>query len=349
MVVLALLAITAVVQLKPPTAYDYKQVQLAASGNSVTATFTWQNKIMFSSSSDRGATWSEPVVVAEPGMVSSGRHRGPRVAFSGDALVISAIVGQKGGGKDGDLLTWRSTDRGQTWKQAARINDVEASAREGLHAMAPGPGGLVYAAWLDLRKPGTRLYGSVSRDGGATWSANEEIYSSPDGSICQCCHPSLAIDAKGTIFVMWRNALGGNRDFYYSFSTNSGKTFAKAEKLGIGSWKLDACPMDGGSIAIGKNSKPVTVWRREDAIYITMPDDLEREVHTGKDPSVAFGRDGAYIAWQDVDGIQVRTPGRVEPTTLDPEGSYVQLASLGDGTVLAAWERKGTIRFERIR
>ena len=45
------------------------------------------------------------------------------------------------------------------------MNDVEAAAREGLHVMAPG-GGLIYAAWLDLRQQGMRLYGAGSRDWG---------------------------------------------------------------------------------------------------------------------------------------------------------------------------------------
>ena len=346
----SLLAILAAAQLTPPTAYDYKQVQLAASGKSVAATFVWQNKVMFSSSTDNGALWTEPSVVGEAPALAAGRHRGPRIAFSEDAIVITFIAGKsEKRGADGDLFAYRSTDRGKTWKQTARINDVVDAAREGLHAMASGSKGFLYTAWLDLRKPGTRLYGSASRDGGLTWSANEEIYQSPEGTICQCCHPSLAIDSHDVIHVMWRNVIDGNRDFYLASSKDGGKHFSVAEKMGIGSWKLNACPMDGGDLVIAENGKPVTVWRREDAIYVAIPGELEREVHVGKDPSIALARDGTYFAWRDDQGIEVRTPGKVEPSLLDADGAYPQLLTLQDGTVLAAWEHKGQIRFERLR
>ena len=35
-------------------------------------------------------------------------------------VVVTAIVGEVGGGKDGDLLAWRSTDRGATWSAAGQ-------------------------------------------------------------------------------------------------------------------------------------------------------------------------------------------------------------------------------------
>ncbi len=45
--------------------------------------------------------------------------------------------------------------------------------------------------WLDLREKGTVLYASKSMDHGETWSKNILVYRSPDGSICECCHPSI--------------------------------------------------------------------------------------------------------------------------------------------------------------
>ena len=65
---------------------------------------------------------------------------------------------------------------------------------------------------------GTKLYGARSRDGGVTWSKNVLIYESPDGTICQCCHPSAAFDPGGQVLVMWRNCLGGARDMYLKSS-----------------------------------------------------------------------------------------------------------------------------------
>ena len=59
--------------------------------------------------------------------------------------------------------------------------------------------------------------------------------------------PVLAIDATGQIVVMWRNWLGGSRDMYLARSRD-GVTFSKPEKLGTGTWQINACPMDGGGL-----------------------------------------------------------------------------------------------------
>src|SRR6478752_5388265 len=158
---------------------EYRQPQLAATNEMVAVTFGAGKSIYFSASRNRGETFSAPVKVADVPMLSLGRHRGPRVAITPSAIVISAAVGTKmPPGSDGDLKAWRSTDGGKTWSGAGSINDEPASAREGLHSMAAGGNGLLFATWLDLRSKGTRLYGASSKDGGATWSRNVAVYES---------------------------------------------------------------------------------------------------------------------------------------------------------------------------
>src|SRR5581483_10651378 len=200
---------------------------------------------------------------SDRGVLSLGMHRGPRIALVGKTIVISAVVGERGKGADGDLLAWRSLDNGNTWSEGVRINDVPAAAREGLHGMASDGKDLLFATWLDLREKGTRLYGSISRDGGATWSSNVLVYASPSGSVCQCCHPSAVIAPNGRISVMFRNELNGARDMYVVSSVDGGRSFTAAEKLGTDTWILNACPMDGGGITFDPNGQIATVWRRE--------------------------------------------------------------------------------------
>ena len=64
------------------------------------------------------------------------------------------------------------------------------------------------------------LMGSLSKDGGKTWSPNQLVYASPDGHICECCHPTAYVGPKGELYAMWRNWLGGSRDMYYAVSTD---------------------------------------------------------------------------------------------------------------------------------
>jgi len=161
-----------------------------------------------------------------------------------EAISSPPSVGKQGGGADGDLVRvafcrWRQELVGR----ARRSTDVASAAREGLHTMVAGGQGVVFAAWLDLRLKGTRLYGSTSHDGGATWSPNTLVYESPSGSVCQCCHPSAAVDGQGRIFVMFRNSIDGNRDMYLVRSDDGGKKFGPATNsaLALGNWT----PPDG--------------------------------------------------------------------------------------------------------
>ena len=326
----------------PTPDVQYKQPQVATDGRRTVVTFGTGNSIYISTSGDRGRTFSHPVKVAEPGIISLGRHRGPRVALTSDGILVSAIAGAKGRGADGDVLAWRSTDGGKTWSDGIRVNDVSSSAREGLHTMA-ARGRTVFVAWLDLRSKGTKVFGSVSRDGGATWSKNVLVYESPDGSVCECCHPSAAIDREGRVYVMFRNSLAGSRDLYVARSTDGGITFEPAAKLGSGTWPLNACPMDGGGLAVRQTGQLVTVWRRGKEVFTASNDRTEERLATGKNPSIAASAKGVYVAWTSDTGVQLKSPGQSQPVVLDPAGTYVQLTGTADGTIIAAWERDGAI------
>ncbi len=327
---------------------DYRQPQLAVRQDLVAVTFGGGDHVYYAGSRDVGLTFSKPVVVSTGGKLALGRHRGPRIALLDSGIVISAVVGEKGGGADGDLMAWRSTDQGKTWSAPVPVNDVPGAAREGLHAMA-GRGNTLFAVWLDLREKGTRLYGAASTDGGKTWSKNVVVYTSPDGHICECCHPSVAISRSGTIYAMWRNWLRGSRDMYLAQSDDGGRSFHEADKLGAGTWPLKACPMDGGGLAVSPDGAVVSVWRREREIFLAPSGGAETDVGEGSDPAIAYGRDGFYAIWKTGTGLFARVPGRPEPSRVSFEGAFPQLAATPGGLVLAAWEEKGAITVRAVQ
>ncbi len=333
MIQLALLFAMHIVPDSPDVAY--KQPQVAVEGSRAAIAFGAGNDIFCITSTDGGRTFAKPVKLPSGGVMSLGRHRGPRVAFSGGAIVISAVSGKMGMGKDGDVLSYRSTDGGKTWSKPLRVNDVESSAREGLHTMVSGPGGMLFAAWLDLRVKGTRLYGAVSRDAGATWSKNMLVYESPDGHICECCHPSAMISSDGKIHAMFRNWLGGSRDMYDAVSSDGLKF--EARKLGQGTWPLNACPMDGGSIFEGGS-----VWRRDGAVFLAATGKAEVDLGKGKDPSATMSHGELFAAWSEGKTIRANN-GK----TLSEDGAFVNVA--GTDAVIAAWESKGAIEIAKLR
>ena len=72
--------------------------------------------------------------------MSLGIRRGPHIARSQNAITITAIGGAIGKGRDGDILAYRSLDRGKSWLGPVKVNDVEGSAKEGLHTMCSSVG-----------------------------------------------------------------------------------------------------------------------------------------------------------------------------------------------------------------
>jgi hypothetical protein len=332
-----------------PDQAPYRQPQLAVGNGMVAMSFAAGGSVMVALSSNGGRSFAPPRRVSEAPVLAAGRHRGPRVLFTEREIVVSAVTGSTpavgehahGLPADGDLLVWRSTDKGRTWSKPSIVNDVPGAPREGLHAMASDGHGELAAAWLDLRDKGTRLYGAFSKDGGATWSKNILIYEAPGGTICQCCAPSLAATGPGSFAVMFRNVLGESRDLY-TVQLHDGRVISRPEKTGTGTWTINACPMDGGGL-LYIHGQLVSAWRRGDDVYISTPDAPETRIGAGVDIALAASGDRTYIAWQKAGKVSVwASHGGIE-TLAESGGGFPALAGLADGGILAAWEANGTI------
>ena len=322
-----------------------QQPQLTVDGTgAIHVVYGVNDVVCYQKSVDSGKTFGKPVELTFAHAMSLGMRRGPRIAAGDKGICITAIGGKQGKGRDGDVLAMHSTDRGKNWTGPLQVNDADDSAREGLHAMAAGPKGELCCVWLDLRNRETEIVASTSLDGGKTWSKNVLVYRSPDGSVCECCHPSVTIDDRGRVLVQWRNSLGGNRDIYVASSSDGGKSFGASQKLGTGSWQLRACPMDGGAIAVSGN-QICSVWRREKSLYLsTLASGQEQSLGPGEQPWIAATKAGPYIVWLFKRGQQAHllAPGSKTPTKLGSNaGDPVIAAGAKDsGPVVAAWESR---------
>jgi hypothetical protein len=329
--------------LQPVTpAQPNRQPQLAASKGTVALAFGSGEAIWLARSADNGRTFDAPSKVADLTKMGLGRHRGPRVAVIGNTILISAISHESG-----NLNMWRSTDRGRTWSKPVAVNDEPKMAEEGLHALAADAEGNVALAWLDHRGTGgQRLWGAFSKDGGATWSKNVLLYGSASQTICECCHPSLLALGRGEFAAMWRNKMEGSRDFYV-LRIRDGKPATAAAKQGQGTWVLNACPMDGGGIAVSKG-EIVTAWRREKDVYLYEAGKPEVKLAAGQDVALAANSKGAYAIWSSGKTIEARLPSSSTPVKLSDNGAFPALVALPDGAVLAAWEENGAIATHRL-
>ncbi|MDZ4779994.1 MAG: sialidase family protein [Planctomycetia bacterium] len=301
------------------------------------------NSVRYCRSDDQGKSYSAPTELPSLGALSLGMRRGPRIVAFDGRIAVTAIGGPLGKGQDGNVLCYRSADAGVTWSAPIVVNDVADSAREGLHGMSAGPDGTVCCVWLDLRHKKSEVMAATSVDAGATWSKNVLVYRSPDGSVCECCHPSVAWGANGVVHVMWRNSLSGNRDMYVAKSTDGGVSFGTASKLGAETWPLDACPMDGGAITCTAAYGVSAVWRREGKVYLlTQNDSPERLLGDGEQPWIAASPKGVYVVWlkNRAEEAFILRPGELVPTQLTSQAydPVVAASPTLTGPVVAAWE-----------
>ncbi|MDX1930808.1 MAG: sialidase family protein [Pirellulaceae bacterium] len=295
----------------------------------------------YSCSKDGGLSFAPPQVAFQVPNMSLGMRRGPRIVATGKSLVVTAVGGEKGKGQDGDVLAWTSPDGGESWIGPTKVNDVADSAREGLHAMAAGADGTTWCVWLDLRAMTTELYASKSTDGGVTWSANTLVYRSPEKSVCQCCHPSIAMDGAN-IHVLFRNSLDGNRDMYIVSSLDGGHSFLPAQRLGQGNWALNACPMDGGMLAIGPNGSVSTVWRRGGELFFTTHKVQEAPLGKGEQPWLASSKLDTFAVWTEgrVGRLRLRQLSAASSRVLDEQARDPMIVS-SDNCTVACWESIG--------
>lgn len=318
-----------------------KQPQIACgTDGSIDVAYGIGDTVFYSRSSDGGESFTPATEAFRCPNLSLGMRRGPRIALAGTIPVITAIGGPQGKGRDGDLQAWRWIPDSGSWSGPVNVNDAPASAREGLHGMAAGPDGSVWCTWLDLRSGKTEIYAACSTDSGATWGANQLVYHSPSGSVCECCHPSITVDAAGKVSILFRNSLGGNRDMYLTTSTD-GKRFAPAKKVGTGAWKLDACPMDGGMLAVDGKERLYTVWRRDKALFLTSGGPKETPLGLGEQPWLAATAKGPIAVWinRREGDLWLLRPKAKEPTRLASDArDPVVVALPGKDRAVVGWE-----------
>ena len=87
---------------------------------------------------------------------------------------------------------------------------------------------VIYVVWEDYRNDHQDIYFSRSTDGGEVWSTNTQV---SDASLTLNTDPHIAVDAGGTIYVVWRNVSSSTRGIYFARSTDNGVTWSTSQKI----------------------------------------------------------------------------------------------------------------------
>src|SRR6266446_2115908 len=231
--------------------YSIPQIAVAAGNISV----VWESDtgnlgIWFRSSSDGGATFSEPKMLS----TNTGGSIDPQIAVdkSGNINVVweDDIAGHS------DLSFRRSTDGGATFfpiLNPKNLSNPHGSFIASAHSprIAVHLAGNINVVWEapDIT-PDT--FFARSGDGGATFSTPPPKISNDLGS---SSNARLALDANGNINVAWEDNTG-NRDIFFTRSTGSGTSFSTIVNLSNDSGLSLAAQM-----AADKNGNLNVVWQ----------------------------------------------------------------------------------------
>jgi hypothetical protein len=316
-----------------------KQPQLSVdNAGTVRVVYGSDDKIFCATSANHGQTFTAPVLVAQVTGMHLGMGRGPQLASSASCSIITAMD------KVGNIH-WFKQNKGATkWQQMGVINDLKGSAPEGMNAIGADDKNNFYAVWLDIRegKHNQICFSSLSA-GSDKWAVNRLIYKSPDAHVCECCKPSIAV-AGNTVAVMFRNWLNGSRDLYTLRSANGGKSFSEAQKMGLGTWKLNGCPMDGGAVRLSQNNVTQTTWQRKGEIFFAQGTDPEMYIGKGKTCSLVGNSKQAMITYQNNDTLKLVTMPDKKTSTIG-EGSFMRSAQLAGNRNLFVWEQGDQVRY----
>jgi hypothetical protein len=289
----------------------------AAEDGSFYAVFIRNGNIEFSSSADKGKTWSAPAVAIDAkGKAKGGMQRGPRIAVDAKKTIyVTAPLcfDEAEFAKQyptQDLYFAVSTDGGKTFSKPLQINEVAKKAPESLHWLAASPNGDVFVAWLDLRNrdKGQDLAWVKITDQGRKIGKNQILA----GPLCECCAPGLAVDAKGNPTVIYRESGKKNRPIVMA----TGPSLSRVARVNQAESRVDSCPMDAPAVAVSADGKKTVVaWmdmrsgkNDRDVQWTTAsegriaPESTIHDVTTGTQghPSLVFDKDGnAWCAWED--------------------------------------------------
>jgi hypothetical protein len=310
---------------------DGQMPSVARDENGVYLVYGNRDSILYTSSKDKGKSFNTPKLIRILPDLAASHTRGPQIGVTKNGLIITAC------NNDGDIFSFALDKKGNVIKQS-RVNDVDTAAKENLMALS-SDGDRVFATWLDLRNGHNEIYGSLSNDGGITWSKNIRIYHSPDTTVCECCKPSVVVSGNN-VYVMFRNWLDGNRDIYLISSTDGGQTFGNAKKSGTGSWALKGCPMDGGGLTV-ENNVVNTVWNRQGKIYAVKYGEEEKPVGEGRSCTIASVDKKQIYAW--VENKQVVYLDHNNKKHILGRGQQPVLKAINKELAICIWENDKVI------
>jgi hypothetical protein len=211
--------------------------------------------LYYSNSTNKGVSFNTGKKIGDADAGSLMIQKGPSIAIDNNGKIHVAWFHYTG--SIFNIYTANSTDGGKTFKTNPKIADQLSADQFGPDISIYGINN-VYAVWMDTRTTGTaNVYFAKSSDSGSSFGSDIKI--NTDSGNALHVNPSIAVDSKGIIHVVWEDNRSGDIDIYYANSTNTGASFNSDKSIAGGT----------GS----DQTKPSITIDRNDKIYVTYSDD----------------------------------------------------------------------------
>lgn len=186
-------------------------------------------EILYSNSSNGGATWSTLVNVSE----NSGSSQNPDLEIYPDGS-FHLVWEDRTYGNQWEILYSNSTDNGATWSTVVNVsNNSGASQNPDLEFstfVVPADPSVI---WQDDNSGQREIYYSTSSSSGSSWITPVNISKTSGNSL----NSDLEIAMSEVFHVVWSDYTYGSQwDIFYSNSSDNGATWSTGVNISNNSW-----------------------------------------------------------------------------------------------------------------
>lgn len=271
-------------------------------------------------SSDYGKTFSPPVAInPERVPIRTQSEYRPQIAVDPAGRIYVAYPAF--GFQPWTTYLSISEDQGRHFTAPEPLSDMARTANSFQAVLAVDPRGDLHAFWHDEREGvdearGNDIFHTVLGANGKPLQSNQKIVD----DVCSCCRLAVDFDTDGRPVLITRFIYPGNIRDHGLLKPEDGRAEWAATRATNDSWKIEACPVHGPALSIGRDGRYHVAWftqgTKRQGLFYAYSDDRGRSFSEPMalgdpdrlpgHPDVLAAGDRVILAWNEFDGRKNR-------------------------------------------